>query len=73
METLRPQPPAGAVFSTRIKIFAERPNAEISTRTMPLLSGKELFWKVNMLDPTCRFPAIFEKLSVAMMARSFRL
>jgi hypothetical protein len=35
--------------------------------------GKKKFWKVNMLDPSCRFPAIFEKPSVAPTARHFRL
>jgi hypothetical protein len=45
------------------------------------LVGRRLDQKVGgllalegaMLDPSCRFPAIFEKLGVALMARSFRL
>jgi hypothetical protein len=45
------------------------------------LVGRRLDQKVGgflapedaMLDPPCRFPAIFEKLGVALMARSFRL
>jgi hypothetical protein len=37
-----------------------------------MLRGRGPFWKVNMLDPPCRFPAIFEKLSVALTARHFR-
>jgi hypothetical protein len=33
---------------------------------------KALHWKVNMLDQLCRFPAIFEKLSVALRAPNVR-
>jgi hypothetical protein len=38
-----------------------------------MLRGGTKFWKVNMLDPPCRFPAIFENLSVALTARHFGL
>jgi hypothetical protein len=53
-------------------------SAENQMRTNYSWVGHPL-WKVNMLDQpenetcNCRFRAIFEKLSVAVLARGFRL